>query len=358
MSTALSGIDAVRSFGDISRSIAGLPVEGVARNWNTYSGGAVGGFLLDKELIGGIWDKARAVDGPLARCLFLTTSKHEAEWPGFDETSRATGSRLGGIQGRWQGTTDDQSMASNASKPKANLTKFVPRRFLVFSEPFSRNLLSDAPLAERMLDYAASQETRYEVVNAMINGQGMTHPLGVIKAKSTITVSRATPNSISQADVDAAWSRLWGFSRRNAVWICNDDTLLKLDAAATTTGWPANLYMPMGMYGNPYPLLKGRPVLPVEQCPALGTTGDLILGDWSQYALVVRTVDENGQPDMTLEYGSPDAFIEKRSSEQFMFDTDSAVFRFKIRVDGRPLWQNPVIIADGSQTAGPFVVIA
>jgi HK97 family phage major capsid protein len=356
MSTAPSGIDAaVRLFGDISRSIVDRDApEAVRRGWNTYGGGPNGGFLLDTDLIGGIFDKARAIDGPLARCLLLPTTKHTAEWPVFDETSRANGSRLGGIKGRWQGTTDDQSMTPYASQPSVAMNQFVPKRFTILSQPYSRDLLEDAPIAEAALEYAARQEVRYEIVNAMINGQGATHPYGVLNSPSTIAVSRATPSTISQADVDNAWSRMWGFSRRNAVWLANDDTLLKIDAVATTLGWPAATYLPQGVAGNPYPLLKGRPLLPCEQCAVLGSTGDLILGDWSQYALVVRTVDD----EATLSYASPEAFIEKRSADQFMFDTDSIVFRFKIRIDGMPLWKKPITIADGSQTASPFVVIA
>jgi HK97 family phage major capsid protein len=359
MSTAQSGTDFVRSFGEVSRSIAGLPpLDGVARAWNTYGGGPNGGFLLDAELIASVWDKARAVDGPLSRCLFLPTTKHKAAWPAFDESSRANGSRFGGMRAKWRGTTDDASLSASASQPAIATVDFVPKRFPVFSAPFSRDLLQDAPIVERMLEYAAVQEIRYAVVDAMINGLGVTHPLGVVNAKSTIAVPRATPGAISQADVDNAWSRMWGFCRRNAVWICNDDTLLKVDQAATTLGWPAATYLPQGVAGNPYPLLKGRPLLPVEQCPVLGATGDLILGDWSQYAVVARTVDHDGRPDMELSFGSLETFVEQQSSDQFLFDTDSIVWRFKIRIDGRPLWKQPVTIADGSQTAAPFVVVA
>lgn len=359
MSTAQSGTDAARSFGDISRSIAGLPpIEGVSRALDTYGGGANGGFFLDSELFASVWDKARAIDGPLARCLFLPTTKHQAFWPAFDESSRVAGSRFGGIKAKWQGTTDDKSATPDAGQPAVAMVNFTPRRVLVFSSPFSRDLLQDAPIVERMLSYAADQEIRYAVVDAMINGQGITHPLGVINAPSTISVTRGGgAGTVASTDIDAMWSRLWPYCRRNAVWMCNDDALLKVDQAATTLGWPSNLYMPQGAYGNPYPLLKGRPLLPVEQCPALGSPGDLIVGDWSQYALVARTVDGDGQPDMMLSYGSVSSFTERRSSDEFMFDTDSVVFRYKLRIDGRPLWKQPLTIADGSQTAGPFVVL-
>jgi HK97 family phage major capsid protein len=209
-----------------------------------------------------------------------------------------------------------------------------------------------------MLSYSSKQEIQYEVVDAMINGRGDVRPLGVINAPCSIKVTRAGSGAISQLDVDTMWSRQWGFCRRNAVWMCSDDTLLKLDAVATaSTGWPANIYLPQGYGGNPFPLLKGRPVLPVEQCPALGSTGDLILADWSQYGLVARSATSSDDSGMELSYGLLDSFVEQKSSDQFYFDTDSMVFRYKLRIDGKPLWKQAVTIADGSQTASPFVVL-
>lgn len=357
MSTEQGGV-IVRSFADASRAVVGLPpLDGVDRAWNTYSGGPDGGFLLSTELASTVWDKARAVDGPLSRCFFMKTDCHDFRFPAFDESYRVAGSRFGGLRARWQGTTDDQSMTSIASQPAIEGVNFTPRRLSVFSQPFSRDLLADASVVEAMLGYAVDQEVRYEVEDAMINGLGDVKPLGVINAPCSIQVTRAGSDSIATADIDAMWSRMWGFSRRNSVWICSDDTLLKLDQAATTAGWQPNLYTAQGTSGSPNALLKGRPVLPVEQCPALGSPGDLILADWSQYGLVARSIGDDGAPATALSYGMLGSFVERRSSDYFHFDTDCTVFRFKLRIDGKPLWKQAVTIADGSQTASPFVVL-
>ncbi len=48
---------------------------------------------------------------------------------------------------------------------------------------------------------------------------------------------------------------------------------------------------------------------------------------------------------------------EGASTEHLRFDTDEVVFRFKIRVDGKPMWLRPVQIANGSQTASPFIAL-
>lgn len=323
----------------------------VARAMNTTSTGTNGGFLLSTELAASVWDKARSQDGPLARCLYLRTSRNSFRLPAIDETSRADGVRYGGVKHLWEGD-DDASLDPADGQPALAEVEFKPQRVVVYSRA-SNDLLDDADLAEDVLSYTCTQEIRFAVVDAMINGDGINRPLGVVNAPSTITVTRSGSNDVAVADVDGMWSRLWGFCRRNAVWLASDDTLLKIDAAATTGGWPASTYLPQGVGGNPYPLLKGRPLLPCEQCAALGSPGDLILGDWSQYGLVVRSI--GGSPELGMSYGLP---IEYLASGHRYFDTDESAFRWKLRVDGKPLWKQPVTIADGAKTAGPFCILS
>lgn len=343
MSTATrSGAPVLTSFAAVSRAM------------NTTSTGSNGGFLLSTELARFVWDKAREVDGPLARCLFLTTTKNEFQLPSFDESSRATGSRWGGIRHYWEGD-DDASLFANRSDPAVANVPFNPERCIVYSQ-MSNDLLDDSELAESALSYAAGQEIRFSLVDAMVNGSGIKRPLGVIKAPATVTVSRAAPNAFAVADINTMWSKLYGPCRRNAVWLANDDTLLKIDEVATTPGALSAIYLPQGAYGNPFPLLKGRPLLPCEQCPALGQPGDLILGDWSQYGLCVRSLD--GVPDVGLSYAPMSSVIEARSSDQKYFDEDQTAFLWKLRVDGKPMWRKQMTIANGSQTCGPFCILS
>lgn len=343
MSTATrSGAPELTSFAAVSRAM------------NTTSTGSNGGFILSVELARQIWDKAREVDGPLSRCLFLTTTKNEFNLPAFDESSRATGSRWGGIRAHWEGS-DYANLTPYLSDPATAIVPFNPERCIVYSQ-MSNDLLDDAELAESALSYAAHYDIRFSLVDAMINGLGIKRPLGVIKAPATVTVTRAVSADIAVADVNSMWSKLYGPCRRNAIWLTNDDTLLKLDATATTAGWLSNIYLPQGMYGNPYPLLKGRPVIACEQCPALGQPGDLILGDWSQYGLCARSVD--GAPDIGMSYLPLASVIEARSSDEKFFDTDQTAFLWKLRVDGKPMWRKQMTIADGSQTCGPFCILS
>ena len=88
------------------------------------------------------------------------------------------------------------------------------------------------------------------------------------------------------------------------------------DQVATAFNWPESFYIPAGKYGNPYPTIKGRPLLVVEQTSALGTAGDLVLADWSQYCLCVRVpADSKEAPSMEMAYGPASSMIEFTSSD-------------------------------------------
>jgi HK97 family phage major capsid protein len=343
----------VRSWGEAARLISGELTEVESRAWNTYSGLASGGALLDRELATVVWDKARSNDGPLARCLVWPTSKHSFDLPAINESSRAAGSRWGGLRGFWRGQKDDASLT--ASEPSVANIPFEMQRLVIYSAPMSRDLLDDSILVEALLDYTASREIRYNLQDAMINGIGNGQPLGVINAPSSILVTRNTGTDIKTQDIDAMWARLWPDSMANAIWVCSADTLVKIDLGATAFNWPLAFYEPSGARGNTFPLIKGRPLIVVEQCPVLGAKGDLILGDWSQYGLCIRSVD-NGKPTIELGVGVPDV-AERTSSEHKRFSTDDVVFKWKTRADGKPMWTQAMTIANGSRTAGPFCVL-
>ena len=85
------------------------------------------------------------------------------------------------------------------------------------------------------------------------------------------------------------------------------------------------VYLPAGTIATqPYGTLFGRPVIPLEQCSALGDVGDIILADLGEYLLI----DKGG--------------INATSSIHVRFLYDENVFRFIYRVDGQPVWNKPL----------------
>jgi HK97 family phage major capsid protein len=84
---------------------------------------------------------------------------------------------------------------------------------------------------------------------------------------------------------------------------------------------------------------KGRPVIAVEQCPALGTVGDIILADLRHYIII-------------------DGGINPAISADVRFLNDEIVWRFVLRVDGKSAFASPITPYAGSTTRSPFVALA
>jgi HK97 family phage major capsid protein len=113
-----------------------------------------------------------------------------------------------------------------------------------------------------------------------------------------------------------------------------------MSIAVGTGGIP--VYLPAGgLSTTGYGTLMGRPVIPIEQCAALGTVGDIILADMSQYWEI------NKGP------------VQSASSIHVAFTTDQSAFRATLRDDYRPMWLSALTpFKDTTKTLSPFVTLA
>jgi len=334
---------------------------GLYRALSGYAGGVSGGFLLKPEWAEEIFDKARLLDGPLARCLIGKTQRREFYLPGFWETSRADGQRWGGVWGRWRGagSAEIEALEGIASQPSMSMVNFEVKRLMVYTAPISRDLVADSTLFKPMMDTAVFGEFRFQIEAGMLTGQGENFPLGVVYSPATITVAKDSGQSsgtISTANIDGMWKAIYGPCRRNVTWHCNDDTQAAIDEVASAANWPQAVYLPQGVNGNAFPLIKGRPLISAEQLPAIGSPGDLVACDWSQYVFVYHLLDNN-VPDMEVAVGLPPDAVESTRSEHLLFDTDSIALKWKMRADGKLLWPKQLTNINGAQV-GPCAIIA
>ena len=141
------------------------------------------------------------------------------------------------------------------------------------------------------------------------------------------------------ANIMKMWSAMYDPCRRKGVWIANQDTETQLmqmylaikNVAGTDNvgGWP--LYIPpgLGLSTKPYGTLMGRPVIPSPACSQLGSPGDIIFADLSQYL----GVKKSGGPQMSV-------------SSHLWFDYDILAFKWTFRWGGEPWWMNPVTPAN------------
>ena len=308
----------------------------VATGLNEGSGSA-GGFLVQREhaaeLLAGI--QGEALLAPL--CDHRTTSRRQAgqvglTLPAIDETSRADGSRWGGVRAYWIAEAD----AIPSSKPAFREVHLTPHKLaaLVY---VTEELASDAPALAGHLSAAFRAELAFLLDDAILSGPGVGRPLGYLRADALIVVPKEpgqAAGTITAANVTQMWRRLPVASRRRAVWPVNEDveSLIAADPGA------AGFYQPAGVDGSPHPTLFGRPMLALEQAPALGSFGDVSLADLSQYLLL----DLEAREDVSIHV----RFVE-----------DEVVCRLVLRTDGAPGWRSPVTARNGSDTRSPFVAL-
>jgi HK97 family phage major capsid protein len=299
--------------------------------------GTDGGFLVQQDFASEVWRRVYQTGEVLRRCrrIPISARSNSLKIPAIAETSRATGSRYGGVQAYWLGEADTKTASRPAFRYiELNLNKVAGLAYA------TDELLDDAPALEAIISEALTNEIQFLVEDAIINGDGAGKPLGILNSGAVVTQAQAGGQTatFTVANAAAMYGRLWAPSMANAVWLMNQDVyqqILQLSAANTLA-----FIEPGRISDAPRGMLLGRPIVPTEYNSTLGTLGDVILADLTQYVIA----DKGG--------------IQSASSIHVQFLTDQTAFRFVYRVDGQPLWNSVLTPYKGTSTTSPFVTLA
>lgn len=318
-------------------------------NTGTDSGA---GFLIPDDqretLLQRIYTQSELLNRIKAAGMAFSLAGNTLKIPYVDETSRATGSRWGGVRGYWV----EESGTLTESEPKVgqlqlNLNKAACLGYI------TEEMLEDHAASGQFLENAFVSELIFLAEDAIVNGDGANKPRGIVPADSTVTITQETnqpADTLWGPNVVKMWARMWAPSRPRSIWLVNQDVEPSLwgltlegrfgSAAGSATGIP--IYYPAGTIVNTgiYPILMGRPVIPVEYCATLGTVGDIILMDPGSYIWA----DKSGG-------------LKRAASIHVRFLTDERTFRVTWRVDGQPSWASKLTPFKGSNTLGPNVLI-
>lgn len=255
--------------------------------------------------------------------------------PAVNQTSRATGSRWGGVQVYWK----EEGGTPTASKPEFRMIELVLKKLmgLVYASDES---LSDATALESVVMAAFPDEMSFALQDAIINGTGAGQPLGILNSPClvTITTGSQAATTLTAGNLENLYARMWARGIPNSVWLINQDVWPQLFAAEDTNG--NALFLRGGtLDGAPFGSILGRPVVPIEQCASLGTKGDVIFADLSEYLWC----DKGG--------------LRADRSMHVKFLSDEETFRFIYRGDGKPAWNSALTPYKGNNTQSPFVCV-
>jgi HK97 family phage major capsid protein len=347
--------DTFKSFGEQLSAIAHAGMNegaGAQRDprliWQKSSGAneavpSEGGFLVQTDFATEIIKHAHDMGeiSSRARRIPISENSNGIKLPAVDEDSRVDGSRWGGVRTYWanEGETVDPS------KPKFRTIELRLNKLMGVAYA-TDELLADTVAMEALFRQAFAEEINFSTEDAFVNGDGAGKPLGFINSGALITV---TPESgqgsatLVRQNVYNMWNRMPMRSRRNAVWLINDELEPQL-YDLRTAGDIGLLYHAPGQNAatpanDAYGRLFTRPVIPIEQSAAAGSVGDMMLVDMSQYLYT----DKGG------------ANWNQSMHVRFLFD--EMTFKITYRVDGQPAWKKPLTPANGSNTKSPFVAL-
>lgn len=315
------------------------PVESRASTGQGTAAASDAGYLTQADQMSEIFKRAYDNAVIANACRKIPVMGSGIRMNGIDETSRKAGSRWGGVRGYWAAEAE----TATASKIKFAKIKMDLEKLLCFVYCTDESL-EDAVQLEEIVSGAAAAELAFLLDKAIVDGTGGGVPLGVLNSDALVTISKETgqaANTIVYENIIKMRSRLWARSRPNSRWYINQDAEPELHSMAYVVGTGGvPVYLPAsGISGSPYDKLYGADVIPTEHNESVGTAGDILLMDPTQYLII----DKGG--------------VKKAASIHVRFLYEESVFRFTYRVNGQPLWQKHLTPAKGSNTQSPFVVI-
>lgn len=305
--------------------------------------GSDGGFLLSPDVSTEIIKRTYELGAILSRVnkLPVSANANGAVYTGIDETSRANGSRYGGVVAYWASEGNQIAAAARLKlrRMEMKLNKVMGYAYI------TDELLQDAVAMEGLVMQAVPEEFNFKLEDGIFNGTGAGQLLGILNSPAFVSVAAEggqTTDTVNLANITKMWARMYAKSRANAVWLLNQDVepqIWQLTSAATSSATP--VFLPPGGYsGSMYATLFGRPIIPIEYAATIGDANDIMLMDLSQY----RMIDKGS--------------INAASSIHVKFLEDETCYRFTYRVDGQPLWHSALTPFKGSNTLSPYIGLA
>ena len=308
--------------------------------WANTGSGPDGGFLIPPEFSGQVMEYVGA-QGSLFDLCEKTPVNHALAWPVDEDAPWSTN----GPTAYWEGEGKQITQSKiNLGQSGMNLAK------LTCICPVTDELMADAAQLGAYLFATIGKKLRWKVDFGVLQGTGAGQMKGLLASNALKNVAKEsgqTAATINSTNISKMYSACYGDFRGRATWVFNQDCeteLLKMVVAGTSSDTP--VYLPSGPQGSsyagaPFGSILGRPSIPHQACETLGTKGDILLSDFSQYLIGYKTLGPNLSTSMHL-----------------WFDYDLTAVKAVWRLMGMPRWSKTISARTGSATYSPYVSLA
>lgn len=287
---------------------------------------SAGGLLVPQVISEAIGNALIENSFFMSRATLWPMTSDNLKVPGVDAFDVSTG-LPGGLTLEWLAENTD----ATAQTGKFYSVNLQPKKGVILARA-SNELVADAPSFERYISTNVPAAGAWNLDHAFLNGTGAGQPLGVLADPALVTVTKETAQeaaTIVFENVAKMAARLHPACWSRAVWLVNPDVLPQLLTMYVGTGASGQLQPAVTSNGVDYTLMS-RPVVFSEKAPTLGTKGDILLLDPTQYYIGLRQ-------DFVLD-----------RSQHLGFASDSTYFRLVCRVDGCGSWRTYYTPKNGS----------
>ena len=299
------------------------PIESLGHAGGTDSSG---GFFVPDEYAAAILDSSLESEIVRPRASITPMNSDTKKIAGLD-TSTASGNTLfGGFNAQWTGEGD----AATEEQTKSRKIELHAHKLFLYTL-VSNELLHDGVGFDEQLTQAMIRGAGWFMDYAFLRGTGAGQPLGVLNDPALVTVAKETgqaASTIVYSNLTKMFARLHPASVSNSVWVANSTSIPQLLALSVSVGDGGSHIPVLSDATGEFSMLT-RPVIFTEKLQTLGTTGDILLCDFSQYQIGIAA-------DVALD-----------RSMHVGFTTDETGYRTIVRADGQGLWSSSYTPANG-----------
>lgn len=297
-----------------------------------------GGILLQEDLVVDMGIQQVTTPGIIEMCRQLTIQGNAVRIPhpkNYDQSAGHTGVGTA----TWMGEAGVLTPAAGSFEQRRYEMKKVGSIV-----PITDDLMDDVRFMESLIRTMVPLDLRASIHKSIISGDTPSEPSGILGATALISIAKEDSQQAATVvfeNIVKMWAQLLPSSKTNAVWIVHPSVIPQLQQMAIvvgTGGLPVYL-PPAGVSGAPHGSLFGRPVIEDQYCSVLGTKGDIILADMSQYMLVMK------------------GGVKEAVSMHLYFTSDQGAMRFVQRADGGVYPSSVYTLADGSYEMGSFITL-
>lgn len=300
---------------------------------------SAGGFSVGTDLSMALMQMGAEASMLLPYCnvIEISAGSDSIEAPYITDTSRATGSRFGGVR------VYRRKEAATVSSSYPDEDKFSLSLLDLMGLAYQTDrLMADARAMGAIYGTAFRNEFAFIIDNEIYRGTGVGEMQGFTASPALVTQDKETgqaADTVVAANLSKMWTRMPSRLKGGSVWLYNSEVGPQLDELSIPAGTAA-LEPRFVNYGPDGVLrIKGRPAIEVEQASALGDAGDIALVNLGEFVVIRKGA------------------LEEATSDHVRFLYNERTFRWTQRINGKAPWRSAQTPFKGTATQSPFVIL-